>query len=168
MLTVGEWRKLELTASELKLDPGLLRELTRLSLKPAFQLWSENLQESVGFDRWSRGYCPVCGSTPTLSEIQGKQAARRLRCSLCGAGWRYPHLQCAFCRNDDYKQLVYLTVEGEEERYKIQACNVCRGYLKVIKTFEPIPVDMLPVQELATLHLDLIAADYEYTRVTAS
>jgi FdhE protein len=167
MLTSGEWRKLELTASGLKLDPDLLRELTRLSLKPAFQLWASGLQAVVDFDRWGRGYCPVCGCSPSLSEIQGKEAARRLRCGLCGAGWRFPHLQCAFCDNDDYKQLVYLTLEGEEQRYKVQACNVCRGYLKVIKTFDPIPVDSLLVQELATLHLDLIAADYEYNRVTA-
>ena len=120
------------------------------------------------FDRWKRGYCPVCGSSPSLSEIQGKEGARRLRCGLCGAGWPFPHLRCAFCNNPDYKLLSYFSVEGEEDRYKLQACNVCQGYIKIVKTFDPIPVDLLPVRDLATLHLDLIAAEHGYTRETDS
>jgi FdhE protein len=168
MLAIGDGRRLELTAAGLKLDAELLRALAQYSLKPALQLWAQALQEAVGFDRWQRGGCPVCGSSPSLSEIQGKEGARRLRCGLCGAGWRYPHLQCAFCRNDNYRLLSYFSVEGEEDRYQIQACDVCRGYIKIIQTFEPIPVDLLPVQDLATLHLDLIAADHGYTRMTAS
>jgi FdhE protein len=167
MLAAGDGRRLELTAAGLKLDAELLRTLAQYSLKPAFQRWAQGLQEVVGFDRWRRGYCPVCGSSPSLSELQEKERARRLRCGLCGAGWRYPHLQCAFCQNNNYKLLSYFSVEGEEDRYTLQACDVCQGYIKVIKTFEPIPVDLLPVQDLATLHLDLIAAEHEYARTTA-
>jgi FdhE protein len=168
MLAAGEWRRLELTTVGLKLDAELLRVLALYSLKPAFQHWAQELQQLVSFDRWLRGVCPVCGSPASLSETQGKEAARRLRCGLCGAGWRYPHLKCAFCQNDDYKLLSYFSVEGEEDRYKLQACEICRGYIKLIKTFEPIPVDLLPVQDLATLHLDLIAAEHDYTRITSS
>lgn len=167
MLAGGDWRRLELTAVGLKLDAELLRALARYSLKPAFQIWAQELQQVVVFDRWQHGNCPVCGSSPSLSEIQGKEGARRLRCGLCGAGWRYPYLRCAFCQNDNYKLLSYFSVEGEEDRYMIQACEVCLGYIKIIKTFEPIAVDSLPVQDLATLHLDLIAAEREYTRMTA-
>jgi FdhE protein len=167
MLAVGDERRLELTAAGLALDAVLLRTLAQYSLKPVFQACAQELQQVVGFDRWRRGRCPVCGSAPSFSELQGKEGARRLRCGLCGAGWRYPHLQCAFCPNQDYKLLSYFSVEGEEDRYQLQACDVCQGYIKVVKTFEPIPVDLLPVQDLATLHLDLIAADHGYTRMTA-
>jgi FdhE protein len=168
MLAVGDGRRLELTAAGLKLDAELLRALAQYSLKPAFQACAQGLQEVVGFDRWQRGRCPVCGSSPSLSEIQGKQGARRLRCGLCGAGWHYPHLQCAFCPNQDYRQLSYFSVEGEEDRYQIQACDVCRRYIKIVKTFEPFPVDLLPVQDLATLHLDMIAAEQGYVHGTQS
>jgi formate dehydrogenase accessory protein FdhE len=166
MLVNGDGRRLELTAAGLKLDGQLLSTLSRLSLKPAFQLWARELQEMVDFDRWTRGYCPVCGSSPSLSELQEKAGARRLRCGLCAAGWRYPYLKCAFCQNHDYKLLSYFSLEGEEERYRLQACNVCQGYIKIVKTFEPISDDLLPVQDLATLHLDLVAADHGYTRIT--
>ena len=168
MLTVGDGRRLELTAVGLTLDPELLCALAQYSLKPVFQACAQELQKVVGFDCWQRGRCPVCGSSPSLSEIQAQAGARRLRCGLCGAGWRYPHLQCAFCQNEDYKLLSYFSVEGEEDRYQLQACDVCRGYIKIVQTFEPISVDLLPVQDLATLHLDLIAADHDYTRTTAN
>jgi FdhE protein len=164
MVAGGDWRRLELTATGLKLDAELLKALARQCLMPAFQRWSQELQQKVDFTRWRRGYCPVCGSAPSFSEIQEKEGARRLRCGLCGAGWRYPHLKCAFCQNDDYKRLSNLSVEGEEEQYKVQACEACRGYIKIIKTYEPIPVDLLVVQDLATLHLDLIAAEHGYLR----
>jgi FdhE protein len=90
-----------------------------------------------------------------------------LRCGLCGAGWSYPRLQCAFCANTQHQSLGYLSVDGEEEKYRLQTCEVCRGYLKVVVTFDPIPVDLLPLEDLATLHLDLIAVERQYVRPIA-
>lgn len=163
MLASGDWHHLELAAVERKLDPGLLRVLARYSLQPAFQRWASDLQESQEFDQWQHNICPLCGSLPTVSEIRGKEGARFLRCGLCGAGWRYPLLKCAFCQHSNYRQLRSLRVEEEEERY-VQACEDCQGYIKMIKTFDPIPADLLSVYDLATLHLDLIAEAYPYTR----
>ncbi|MGQ0605176.1 MAG: formate dehydrogenase accessory protein FdhE, partial [Anaerolineales bacterium] len=153
----------ELAASVLKLDAGLLRLLAENSLRPAFRAWAKSLR-GLDFDHWLRGQCPVCGGAPLLSEIQGKEGARRLRCGMCGSGWYYPRLRCAFCDNKDHHQLGYITVEGEEAKYSVQTCAVCRNYLKVVVTFDPIPVDMLVVENLATLHLDVIAEKRGYIR----
>lgn len=149
-------------ADDLKLDAELLRTLAQTSLKPALRAWAAALKDKVDLDQWGRGHCPVCGSLPALAEIQGKAGARFLRCGMCGAAWAYPRLKCAFCANENYRSLGYLTVEGEEEKYSVQTCESCRHYLKVIVTFEPTPVDLLPVEDLATLHLDLIAAERGY------
>ncbi|HLF03009.1 MAG TPA: formate dehydrogenase accessory protein FdhE [Anaerolineales bacterium] len=163
-LAAGEWPRVELTANGLQLDPELLRMLAQNSLKPALRAWAQGLQQTVDLDRWKRGQCPMCGGPPAYSEIQGKEGARRLRCTMCGAGWLYPRLQCAFCATKDYKLLGYLSVAGEEEKYRLQTCDACRGYVKVVVTYDPTPVDLLPVEDLATLHLDLIAAEREFTR----
>ncbi len=165
-LALGDWPRLELIATSLKLDAELLRLLAQNSLKPALRAWAQGLK-NVDLDDWRRGQCPLCGSPPLLAEIQGKEGERRLRCGVCGASWHYPRLQCALCNNQNYKQLGYITVEGEEEKYSLQTCDACRGYLKVAVTYDPIPVDQLPVEDLATLHLDLIAAEREYTRASA-
>jgi len=168
LTAAGDWLVLEQTAVRHQLDFALLSLLIRTSLKPALQVWARDLKQSVDFDQWRRGVCPLCGSLPLLSEIQGKDGERRLRCGLCGADWAYSRLQCAFCGNRDYKTLGHITVTGEEDKYRLQTCDECRGYLKVVVTFEPMPVDMLLVEDLATLHLDLIAADYQYARTSAN
>ncbi len=162
-LAAGDLRAVELAARERQLDAELLRTLAQNSLKPALRVWGQGLKSQVNLDDWRRGQCPLCSSPPIFSEIQGKEGARHLRCGMCGADWTYLRLKCAHCGNNNYKSLSYITVEGEEEKYSIQACEVCHNYVKVIVTFEPTSVDLLPVEDLATLHLDLIAAERGYT-----
>jgi hypothetical protein len=115
-LAAGDIQSIEVVARQLKLDADLLRVLAQNSLKPALRAWAQGFKGQVDLDRWRRSPCPVCGSPPTLAEIQGKEGARHLRCGMCGANWLYPRLQCAFCSNQDYKSLGYISVEGEEEK----------------------------------------------------
>jgi FdhE protein len=151
-------------ASRLELDSNLLRILAQSSLKPALHAWAQSLGRIVDLDHWRRGHCPMCGNAPALSEIQGKEGERRLRCSLCGTGWYYPRLQCAFCGRRGHKTLGYIAVEGEEEKYRVQTCDSCHHYIKVVVTFDPILPELLPVEDLATLHLDLVANERGFTR----
>jgi len=162
-LATGDGQLVDGQSHDLKLDANLVRTLAQNSLKPALRAWAADLKEKVDLAIWRRGSCPVCGSPPTLAEIQGKEGARHLRCGMCGADWGYPRLKCATCTNQNHKSLGYITVEGEEEKYSIQTCQVCHNYLKVIVTFEPTPVDMLAIEDLATLHLDLIANERGYS-----
>jgi FdhE protein len=167
-LAGGDTQTLEHMARDLKLEAELLRLIAQNSLKPALRVWAQGLKRQVDLDEWRRGQCPMCGSPPALAEIQGKEGARHLRCTLCGADWSYPRLQCVFCRNRNHQQLGYLNVEGEAEKYSLQLCDLCRGYIKVIVTFEPTPVDLLAVEDLATLHLDMIAVERQYGKGTHS
>lgn len=165
-LALGTWRRAELIALDLKLDVDLLRLLAENSLRPALRAWAQALAE-IDLDHWRLGHCPLCGSAPLLSEIRGKEGERRLRCGLCGASWYYPRLKCAFCGNNNHRQLGFLTLEGEEEKYSLQTCEACRRYLKVIVTYDPIPTEVLLAEDLATLHLDLIAEEREFSRAEA-
>ena len=163
VLAAGDARSVELIAHEFKLDAKLLRMLAQNSLKPALRVWAQELKDKVDLAGWRRSQCPMCGSPPALAEIQGKESARHLRCGMCGADWPYARLRCALCGNEDHKSLGYLSVEGEEEKYRAQTCQVCRGYIKAVVTFDPTPVDLLAVEDLATLHLDLIATERGYS-----
>lgn len=169
-LLAGDDTHLYQVASATCLDGALLRTLGQYTLRPALRHWATAMKPLVDFDNaWSAGIwrhlgCPMCGSTPQLSEIQGKEGARRLRCGACGLGWGYPRLACAFCGNQDYHKLGYLSIEGEEEKYRLQTCDLCRSYLKVIVTFDPLTVDQLPIEDLATLALDTIAAEHGFKR----
>jgi formate dehydrogenase maturation protein FdhE len=55
-------------------------------------------------------------------------------------------------------------VEDEASKYHLQTCDACRGYIKTVVTYDPIPVEELPLAELATLHLDQIARERQYRR----
>jgi FdhE protein len=162
-LAANDLRSVELAARERQLDAELLRTLAQNSLKPALRAWAHSLSGQVDLAEWQRGQCPCCGSPAALAETQGKEGARHLRCTACGSGWPYRRLKCAHCGNSDYKSLGYITVAGEEEKYSIQTCEQCHNYIKVIVTFEPTPVDLLPIEDLATLYLDLIASERGYS-----
>jgi FdhE protein len=113
---------------------------------------------------WQDGHCPFCGAWPALAELHGTEQRRRLRCGWCGSGWTPPRLQCPYCGNHESKSLRYLQPDGPEERRRIDACDRCRGYVKVLAVLEPIPPGQVLVEDLATLVLDVAAEERGYLR----
>ncbi len=152
-------------AHSLQLDPGLLWTLVQNALKPTLRAWRQQLAPLAEGIAWHKGYCFVCGAGATLGELQGNDQVKHLRCGQCGADWLFRRLQCMYCGNQDHSTLDYLYVEGQPEKMRLEVCGQCHGYLKIIAAFAPTPADMLPVEDLATLHLDYIAQERGYSRV---
>jgi formate dehydrogenase maturation protein FdhE len=53
-------------------------------------------------------------------------------------------------------------VDGEQERWRATTCEACRGYVKMVASLDVLPLGRLLVIDLATLHLDLAAAERGY------
>ncbi len=149
-------------ADALGLDAGQWGLLLRLTLLPALAAGRGRLGTVREGLVWGQGYCPACGSWPLLAEYRGLEQNRWLRCGLCGDGWEFPRLACPFCGETDHRHLEYLHVEGEEGRHRAATCATCRGYVKTVSTLGLLSVPALLVADLATLHLDLAAADWGY------
>jgi FdhE protein len=113
---------------------------------------------------WQRGYCPVCGAWPSLAEIRGIERERRLRCGSCSADWPLPLLRCAFCGEGDHAKLGSLLVDGEEHLRRVETCESCRGYLKVVTTFDALGTRSLLMVDVGTVPLDLVAQERGYAR----
>jgi FdhE protein len=113
---------------------------------------------------WQRGYCPVCGAWPSLTELRGIERERRLRCGCCGADWPLPLLHCAFCDELDHGKLGALQPEGEEQLRRIETCETCHGYLKSATTYGALSIRTLVLLDLTTIPLDLVAQDRGYAR----
>jgi FdhE protein len=111
---------------------------------------------------WGRGYCPTCGAWPVLAEQRGLEQCRYLRCGLCASSWEVDRLFCPFCTTRDFTVLGYFQVEGEEHRQRVATCDACRGYLKLRSTLTPLTTPQLLVEEIALVHLDLLALDKGY------
>ncbi len=166
-VAAGENGPVASTAEELGLDPRLLATLAENALKPALRAWGRQLTPLVKGVPWHKNNCFVCGAAATLAELQENDQVKHLRCGSCGADWQVRRLQCIYCGNEDHHVLRYLYDERNREKIQIEVCDRCKGYLKVISAFTPTRVDMLPVEDLATLHLDYIAQERGYARPAA-
>ncbi len=150
-------------ADALGLDAGLTATVLRLTLYPVLARVSAALAPLRQATQWTPGYCPTCGSWPLLGEFRGLEQTRYLRCGLCAASWEFPRLRCPFCETRDHEQLGYFHVEGEEARYRAATCAACGGYVKMVTTLSALGEPHLLVADLATMHLDLAAAERGYS-----
>lgn len=114
-------------------------------------------------DGWEHRFCPLCGSLPALGELYGDEGKRRLHCSTCATAWDFPRLRCTFCDNRDPDSLEYFTADGESA-YRVDVCRSCSCYLKTVDSRQgaiELPMDM---EDVATVHLDLLAQREGFTR----
>ena len=148
---------IEASAKALNIDSPVLGLLLRLALRPALTAIAQAVLKQLDLTYWHYGHCPVCGSAPGLADLSGEGGKRRLHCSLCEAAWSYQRLRCPFCENDNQKELGYLRAE-KEEGLRVDFCDRCNHYLKTIDLRElPGPI-IVPLDDTATWHLDIIAA----------
>jgi FdhE protein len=113
---------------------------------------------------WLEGSCPICGAWPTLAELRGLDRARRLRCGRCGADWGLAPLLCPFCENDDHEKLRSLVPETGGDSRRVDVCLECQGYVKTVAQLAAIRPAMLPLEDLASVDLDVVAMDRGYSR----
>jgi len=154
----SNFKTIETTAQEQKVDPAVLTLLLRLALRPALVAVAQAVVDHLELSRWDYGHCPVCGSAPKLADLSGEGGKRTLHCSLCETAWPYPRLRCPFCENDNREDLSYLKAESEEG-LRVDLCNRCGQYLKTIDLRELAGPVIVPLDDVATWHLDIIAQE---------
>jgi len=153
-----------LDRAKVSLEEQQLALALRLAFFPVLSDVRRSLQTVAQGFNWSHGYCLVCGAWPLLGELRGLMQTRFLRCGLCGADWEFPRLCCAVCGCRDHRRLGYLSVEGEEPKARAATCDACGHYVKSVATLDALSDPALLVADLATLHLDLTAAEHGFKR----
>ncbi|MFP5212577.1 MAG: formate dehydrogenase accessory protein FdhE [Acidobacteriota bacterium] len=129
---------------------------TRNCLRPSIERTAADLTEKHPVPKdWLKGYCPVCGSLPSLLHLEG-EGERKASCSWCGTQWGLHRLQCPMCDNRYHESLGYIYIETEAQ-YRVQYCNLCKTYFKLIDAREKLYPPFMPLEEWTTLHLDLLA-----------
>jgi FdhE protein len=131
------------------------------SLRPALQKVADKYGDVINRLGWSEGYCPICGKEPKIGEIKDEPGKRYLFCNQCGFEWHYRRVKCPFCGNEEQQSLAYFTVE-EDERYRVDVCNECKRYIKIVDFRKSDEEANLDVEDIATLHLDMLANEEGY------
>ena len=123
------------------------------------------LKPDPTYEGTNRARCPACASLPVAAALreEGHGGRRSLVCSLCFAEWDYLRIQCPGCKENRFDALPVYTADASGNA-RIDACDTCRTYIKTIDlTRDGLAV--APVDDLATLPLDLWARDHGYRRL---
>ncbi len=157
---------IEKIAGEFDIDLTVLKFLIYESIKPSIILNVEKISKENEIKNWYKGYCPICGSIPDISKLD-RDGKRFLKCSFCNFIWQSERLKCPFCDNTDNKKLRYFYAEDHEE-YRVDLCDNCNQYIKTVDSRKINYDPFLSVDDIVTIHLDIIAQEKGYKRPASS
>jgi len=154
--------KIGQAAVESGLDETIFSFFIQSSIRPSIEAGVEQLRGELDPETWRKGHCPACSSLPSLSLLKGEEGRRYLLCSFCGYQWRTDRLSCPACNNKDRESLEYFCGEGEEA-FRIDLCDRCHRYIETID-YRILEESDPCMEDLATLHLDILASNKGYKR----
>jgi FdhE protein len=156
-------QKLESLGAELRVGRPVLKALAKLSIQPSLSAVVTAATQEISVEGWKHPYCPVCGGMPAMAALVGEEGSRHGLCSFCGHLYRLPRLGCPFCAAEGPEDLRYFYGE-EEDTHRVQVCDRCSGYLKILDTRKGGSVEALAIDDILTAHLDLVAEEQGYDR----
>jgi FdhE protein len=159
---LGREDRIKEFASRINVDSKILRFVLIQLIKPFAQIKARSNASLSDDSKWTKGYCPMCGSWPEIGFLEGQEGRRRLRCSFCGHEWSYTRIACPFCECVDPEQLeLYYSQTRPFERAEL--CRQCKKYFVSIDIRgREFQVDR-EVAALGLVHLDLLAQEKGYS-----
>ena len=153
-------------AEEVGVSPLALHFFVRCLHRFMLAKKARDLQPALEGHKWSKGYCPVCGSLPMLA-ILGENGRRLLHCGDCGHHWPFPRLACPSCDHEDPENsnLLFIDECKEESAY---FCDKCRSYLLTANRSTAITPYNPELVALSLVHLDLILQEKGYAPMARS
>jgi FdhE protein len=146
------------------LAPDLVWLVAELATSPLVHTLQQTLSSgplAEPLERWTNGYCAICGSWPALAEVAGGH--RTLRCSYCASAWELSDYACIYCQESGER---FVTAAPDEERKdrRVEVCGTCAGYLKTVDVERLSPFPLLAIADLETMDLDIAAMERGYAR----
>jgi hypothetical protein len=130
-----------------------------LGMRPFLARAAEALLTRVDCAAWTRPVCPLCCGDPELA-LWTPEGVHQLICSRCTGPWAFPAETCPFCASTDASQRK--SFASPSRAYRVDACNVCRRYLKGFDCRAANRALMLSFDTIATLPLDAAAIQQGY------
>ncbi|WP_319406393.1 formate dehydrogenase accessory protein FdhE [uncultured Desulfosarcina sp.] len=157
---LGDKGRIADLARTMDVSPEMLSLLLYLAVKPSVEAGARQLAVRLTGSPKNQGSCPVCGSAPLIGELDA-EGRQWIHCGVCWHRWAVTRMVCPFCSNRDSASLEYLFSDDEPE-YRVNLCGECKRYLKVADTRKMDRRFYPPLEQVASLHLDMLAAEKGY------
>ena len=140
--------------------------LATVLVAPFLRVCARPLRRKVDLDSLPTRRCPICGGAPLMARLREGDGKRMLECSLCNTQWAFNRLRCPFCGNEDQSTLGFFFVE-QEDVYRVDKCDRCKRYIKTVDERKKAEDKLraLPVEDVATLYLDMLAEKEGYRKM---
>jgi FdhE protein len=153
-------------SAALSMDESILLFFLYHSTWPSIARQADSITDSNQAETIDhKGYCPVCGSPPSLAFLT-ENGARILVCGFCRHQWPVKRILCPSCGNNDSKSISYFFSE-EDQTYRVYTCDICRKYLKTVDTRQLTRPFYPPLESIITTHLDLKARQMDFQSMTS-
>jgi FdhE protein len=152
---------LDEAAATADVPPPLVEYLFEIPLRTALELAATNVSADT-FADWAEGNCPFCGSRAGMAELAGEEGRRHLCCATCNTRWPFKRLKCPYCGNEEVEKLSYFT--AGEGATRVDTCKGCSRYIKTRDSRKGGEGQPLEVEDLLTIHLDLLASREGFER----
>ncbi len=168
----GEIAVLRSAAESTKVSEGMLALVVDCTLSTVLKALRPALAGHVNEMQWYRGYCPVCGSMPSISYLaeagdlgseflKGGGGQRYLHCSLCGHDWRFLRNKCPACETEDKELQIYFQLDKEPSE-RVDVCRNCKAYLPCIDLRESMHRLPMDIAAVSIVHLNAWASEKGY------
>lgn len=119
---------------------------------------------------WMQGFCPVCGSYPSIGYLDkrifdeknaflaGGGGKKHLHCSLCGTEWHFRRGACPSCGKEGSGVMEFLRESENSRGERIDWCTKCKSYCPVVDLRERDGTPDMDAMALGMMHMDIIAA----------
>lgn len=119
---------------------------------------------------WMQGFCPVCGSFPSISYLDsrvfdeknaflaGGGGKKHLHCSLCGTDWHFRRGACPSCGQEGSGVMELLRESGGNHGERVDWCTKCKSYCPSVDLREREAAPDMDAMALGMMHLDIVAS----------
>ena len=168
----GEIAVIRSAVEATKVSEGMLALVLDCTLSTVLKALRPSLARNVNDMQWYRGYCPMCGSMPSISYLaeagdlgseflRGGGGQRYLHCSLCGHDWRFLRGKCPACETEDKDLQLYFQLDKEPSE-RVDVCRNCKAYLPCIDLRESMHRLPMDIAAVGLVHLDAWASEKGY------
>ncbi|NLX53435.1 MAG: formate dehydrogenase accessory protein FdhE [Deltaproteobacteria bacterium] len=146
-------------------SPSNASFLMSLVARVVFEARAIEVAKALGAYAWEKGYCPVCGTFPSIALIEEQGGKRFLHCSACGQDWRYTRVSCPYCEKEAPGGMEYFYVENKTQESAF-ICDQCKKYLVTLYRAGHVLARDMDVSAISLVHLDMIMQDKGYQPMT--